>query len=141
MTLSLLIATTHSLVKIDSLAKFFSGFVDLPAGKWRKLTIPGIPTRQLPEAAVLSRFLEVEHPIRAKLVGKHAEAGAPEGVLQGHRDFAVLSECAEESFDFVETFAVEAYREVVSGAERRTMSGQGVGCHKNRRSVFRDTCV
>ena len=34
------------------------------------------------------RFIPIEHPVDAELVGAHTEFGTPEGILEGHGYFA-----------------------------------------------------
>jgi hypothetical protein len=51
--------------------------------------------------------LEVEHPVHAELISKHAKVSAPEGVCQRHVDLTVFSYRIEDSFDFFPAVTVE----------------------------------
>jgi hypothetical protein len=50
---------------------------------------------------VVRRFVHVEHPIDPELVGKHAKAGCPEGLLQRHSGLAILRQRVEELVGFI----------------------------------------
>jgi hypothetical protein len=89
-----------------------------------RLGIPRTPSPS-PLPSLLRVFL-VEHPLDAEAVGALAEAGAPEGVLEGHRDLAAVGEFVEEVGLLVGVREVEAQRNVRAYGARL----DGVGCHE-----------
>ena len=72
-------------------------------------------TRSGGQQLLFGKFV-VEHPVHAKAVGKHSEAGAPECVLQRHGDFAVLAQGGKELLDLLQAFAGNGDREIIDAS-------------------------
>src|SRR5713101_8701807 len=87
----------------------------------------------LTSGLLLLRFVEVEHPVDAKLVGEHPETSGPKRLLQWHRDLALFAQCSEEFLNLLRALTGGGNREIVGLLEGH--AGHCVRRHQDRGSL------
>ena len=75
-------------------------------------------------AVALARFLEIDVPSDAKLIGDHAKTVGPESFLKGHANGAVFHQRTKQAFGLAGVIQVKQKAEAPRGLIR---SREGIG--------------